>query len=385
MLGQHMMVPGSRGFISRMLESGITLADPSGVVIASSQFELGSTLAESALSSATAITMDGETVGMILLPDELPLSPDANLVARVGQSLLAAALAAGLAALIIGGLLIYGLLRPVRELTAAARALATGDLSRRVAVRSIDELGELSQTFNQMAANLERAEALRKEMTADIAHELRNPLAVIQARLEAIMDGVNPATSENINAVLEQSHLLNRLVEDLRTLALVDAGQLALERKDVNLVTLLRRAAKAHADQARLKDVTIRVEAQGLRRLDACVDPIRMEQVLANLLSNAVRHSPMGGEVILSLEADEGRVARIQVMDAGGGIPQEALEQVFARFYRGDKGRSRQEGGTGLGLAIARKLVEAHGGTIWAGNRPEGGAVFSLNIPQQAP
>ena len=386
MTGHHMPGPMGRGFMSRTTSAGLTLTDPSGVVIAGEGREIGSAIPDSELTSATLISVDGEAVGLLFLDDAAPLGPEAGLLERVGRSLVMAAIVAGGVALIVGGLLIYNLLRPVRDLTTAARALAKGDLSRRVRVRGEDELGDLSQAFNQMAANLERAESQRQEMTADIAHELRNPLAVIQARLEAITDGVNPATSENLAAVLEQSHLLNHLVEDLRTIALADAGQLALERTEVDLIALARRVGKNHVDQAQAKDVELRVEINGMQEIMASVDPVRLEQVLGNLLSNALRHAPEGGEVVLDINADEDTgAARIEVMDDGEGISEEAIDNVFARFYRADKARSREAGGTGLGLAIARKLVEAHGGTIRAGNRPEGGAIFTVEIPRQSP
>jgi signal transduction histidine kinase len=385
MMGPPREGPMGRGFMSRTASAGLILTDPSGVVIAGEGREIGSTIPDLELSSATFISVDGESVGLLFLDDLGLLGPEAGLLERVGRSLGMAAIVAGGVALIVGGLLIYNLLRPVRDLTTAARALAKGDLSRRVRVRGEDELGDLSQAFNQMAANLERAESQRQEMTADIAHELRNPLAVIQARLEAIMDGVNPATSENLAAVLEQSHMLNHLVEDLRTIALADAGQLALDRTEVDLVALVDRVGKNHVDQAQAKDVELRVETNGMKEIMASVDPVRLEQVLGNLLSNALRHAPEGGEVILDIKADEdtGR-AHIELMDDGEGIPEEAIDNVFARFYRADKARSREAGGTGLGLAIARKLVEAHGGTISAGNRPEGGAVFTVEIPRQS-
>jgi len=382
MIGSHMTGPLSRGFMNRMRSAGLTLADSSGLVIAGEHHEVGSEVLGSELSAAIPIIVDGETIGFLFLDDEAPLGPDENFLMRVGQSLFLAALVAGSVALVVGGLLVFNLLRPVRDLTSAARALAKGDLSMRVPVRGADELGDLSHAFNQMAGNLERAETLRQEVTADIAHELRNPLAVIQARLEAILDNVNPATPENIEVVLEQSRLLNRLVDDLRTLALADAGELDLHRTEVDLAALLRRVSRNHADQAQAKGVDFHFDAGEAKEIKVSVDPFRLEQVVVNLLSNALRHAPRSGEVILKVSAGEDAgAARIEVLDNGEGIPEEAMENVFVRFYRGDKGRSRQVGGTGLGLAIARKLVEAHGGTISAGNRPEGGAIFSVEIP----
>ncbi|HEY69499.1 MAG TPA: HAMP domain-containing protein [Anaerolineae bacterium] len=380
--GHSMFGSGPWGPIGRILTSGMTLTDASGVVIASQNREVGADVSAEALSDATPIEASGETIGYLLPEETFSLGLEANLLERVRRGLVLAALAAGFVALVVGGLLIYNLLRPVSELTTAARALAKGELSRRVPVRSKDELGDLSDAFNQMATNLEHAETLRQEMTADIAHELRTPLAVIQAKLEAILDGVNPATSENLETVLEQSRLLNRLVGDLRTLALADAGQLPLEHTQVDLVALLQRVGKAHTNQALAKGIDLQLELEGGQERLAWIDPVRIEQVLANLLTNALRHARTEGRVVLSLRScsDASKVC-IEVADDGEGIPEEALENVFARFYRADKGRSRQAGGTGLGLAIARKLVEAHGGQIRARNGPQRGAIFSLELP----
>jgi two-component system sensor histidine kinase BaeS len=215
-------------------------------------------------------------------------------------------------------------------------------------------------------------------MTADIAHELRNPLSVMQARVEAVIDGVYPPTAEHLQPVLEQTRLLSRLVEDLRTLALADAGQLALDRQDIDLAGVVARTVAGYRAQAQAAGVQLRVRlAEGVR-VEA--DPGRIEQVVGNLLSNAVRHAPPGSEVEISLGVDA-RWARLEVADAGEGIPDEALASVFERFYRADRSRSREGGGTGLGLAISRQLIVAHGGTIAAANRPEGGAVFRIDLP----
>jgi signal transduction histidine kinase len=381
-MGHHMGGHMGGGIMGRMAEADLTLTDPMGMVIAGEHYTAGTMIDEFELPSRTIIDVDGETVGILYLNEGAFLGPEIGLLQNMGRSLVLAALIAGLVALVVGGLLVFNLLRPVRELTTAAQALSDGDLSRRVTVRGADELGNLSLTFNKMAANLERAESLRKEMTADIAHELRTPLAVIQARLEAILDGVNPSTTENLEAVLEQSHMLNRLVEDLGTLALADAGELVLERTDADLISLLRRVVGNHEELARAKEVEMRVDAGGLKEMVASVDPFRMEQVLSNILTNAIRHASDPGEVSLTVNSVDGPdLVRIEIMDDGEGIPVDAIDKVFSRFYRADKGRSRQMGGTGLGLAIARRLVEAHGGTIRAGNRPEGGAIFSVEIP----
>jgi signal transduction histidine kinase len=248
-----------------------------------------------------------------------------------------------------------------------------------VAVRSQDEVGELSAAFNQMAENLQRAEQLRRDMTADIAHELRNPLAVLQANVEALADGVYPPTADNFEPVLDQARLLNRLVEDLRTLALADGGQLQLDRVPSELKALARRVVDGYAQQAEDAGVTLRLVGEPAAAL---VDPMRVEQVLGNLIGNAIRHTGRGHEVRLRVgRSPSGEQAEVAVADQGEGISAEALPRVFDRFYRADPSRSRSEGGTGLGLAIARQLVEIQGGTIRAANRPEGGAEFTIGFP----
>jgi signal transduction histidine kinase len=233
-----------------------------------------------------------------------------------------------------------------------------------------------------MADSLEKAERLRQEMTADIAHELRNPLAVMQARVEAVIDGVYPPSAESLEPVLEQSKLLNRLVDDLRTLALVDAGQLELEITDVDLNLLAQRVVDGHQTHAMAAEVELRASIPAGKTIQTCGDAARLQMVLGNLLSNALRHTPAGGEVVVSLAGgSEGEWTRIEVKDSGEGIPEESLPYVFERFYRADRARSRQAGGSGLGLSIARKLVEAHGGKIRANNRPEGGALIVVELP----
>jgi signal transduction histidine kinase len=362
-----------------MRNPAITLADAAGRVVASTDLLPGFQISSEEAGGGTPIIVDGEIVGILLVQVPEGASSGLDLITRVTRTIWWAALAAGAVALLLGGILMFGLLRPVRDLTAAARALAQGDLAQRVPVRTRDELGDLSSAFNQMAETLQRSEKLRRDMTADIANELRNPLAIMQARLEAVADGVYPSTSENLQTVLDQTRLLNRLVEDLRTLALVDAGEMTLDRTEVELGAVVARAVENHRAQAAAARVSLRLQAQPAQ---ASVDPVRIGQVLGNLLNNALRHTPPGGEVQVSVGSDAGgKMVVIEVADSGEGISEEALPLVFERFYRGDRSRSRAEGGTGLGLAITRKLVEAHGGTIRAANRPEGGAVFTVELP----
>jgi len=356
------------------------LLDAEQQVVFGLEDEQGTSLSAAEFESATIIQVEGEIVGYVMRGPSSTSIPGQELLERVNHSIWISALIAGLAAIAIGCLFALAFIRPIRELTRASRMLEQGDLGQRVQVRSGDELGALSATFNQMAESLERAGEMRREMTADIAHELRNPLAIMQARIEAMLDQVYPLTQENLAPVLQQVQLLNRLVEDLRTLALADAGNLTLERVPVNVAAFVRKGVEPYAIQSEQQAIELIVDVE----CEDCwvlMDPLRMQQVLNNLLGNAIRHTPQGGWIQLKLEGKTaGGMARLRVMDSGDGIPSESIELVFSRFHRADRGRDRRSGGTGLGLAIARKLVEAHGGRIWATNHAQGGAEFILEL-----
>jgi two-component system OmpR family sensor kinase/two-component system sensor histidine kinase BaeS len=230
-----------------------------------------------------------------------------------------------------------------------------------------------------MAGSLQQAEESRRAMTADIAHELRTPLAVQRAHLEALQDGIYPLSPQNLEPILEQNQQLTRLVEDLRTLALADAGQLELERVPTDLTRLIPRVVDRFSPQADRQEIRLEV-AIPKNCPDVSVDPGRIEQILANLISNSLRHTPAQGKINIGVECVKGSI-EIRVHDSGAGIPQEALPHIFERFYRADKSRSRAEGGTGLGLAIARQLAQAQRGQLSATNHPQGGTIFVLSLP----
>jgi signal transduction histidine kinase len=368
--GGHMA--GMMGMMGRGA-ADLVVVDSNGLPL------VGERIAHVDTSTGTPIVVDGVIVGYVLPPSvDRALQAERETLARVNQAILVAALLSLAAALVGATVLTAGLLKPVRELTVAARAMAAGDLSRRVVVRGQDEVGELSQAFNHMGESLQQAESLRRDMTADIAHELRNPLSVMQARVEAVIDGIYPPAVEHLQPVLEQTRLLSRLVEDLRTLALADAGQLGLDRQEIDLAGVVARTVAGYQAQAQAAGVELRAHlAEGVR-VEA--DPGRIEQVIGNLLSNALRHAPPGSVAEVRLEA-LAQSARLEVADAGEGIPAEALPNVFERFYRADRSRSREAGGSGLGLAISRQLIAVHGGTIAAANRPQGGAIFRIDLP----
>jgi len=374
-----------------MLNQRLRLVDAQGnILIDTTNETVSAHLSNDDLEQAIPLVVNKQTVGYLLPEGGLGFThnDETALVDRINQAAITAGLIAVSVSLLLALLLAYRLSRPIRDLTQAANQLAQGDFTQQVPVHGNDELANLGRAFNQMAASLEEAEQSRRAMTADIAHELRNPLAVQRANLEALQDGIYPLTSENLNSVLEQNYLLNRLVEDLRTLALVDSGQLALERTSTDLTALVTRIVDRHRPQADARSVSLNVSASE-HVPQIFLDPGRVEQILGNVLSNALRYTPEGGQIDIEItsppkgitKSNNIEIVRLTVHDNGPGIPPEALPYLFDRFFRGDRARCRNEGGTGLGLAIARQLSQAHGGDLTARNHPRGGAVFTLTLP----
>ncbi len=332
--------------------------------------------------TAIPILANGKVIATLLL--------DSSFFAAQGQisleflwPILIISLVMALPTVIIGLFLMRRFVTPLAEVIAAARAVAGGDLSTRVRASGPHDLRALSDSFNHMAASLEQSDNERRNMLADIAHELRTPLTVMRGRLEGIVDGVYQPSPEQIIPALEETYLLERLVEDLRLLTLAETGQLHFEHKQVNLGEIALRVIDLF--QAEADDKHIRLNFTENSAADALisVDPQRIKQVAANLVSNALRYTPEGGSVLLTLEKSAGEV-RLSVCDDGPGVPPEDLPKIFMRFWRAEKSRSRASGGAGLGLAIAQRLVEAQGGTIHAENRPSGGLKISIQFPALA-
>jgi signal transduction histidine kinase len=336
-------------------------------------------------SMGVPVDAAGQQVGTLLLTtqDLSGRSPlEQQFLDAANRALIWASALVSAVALVSAAVLSRQLVGPLRELTAASEAMAAGDLSQRVEVHTKDEVEELAHAFNEMARDLEAAEVQRQQMTADIAHELRNPLSVIRGNLEAMLDGVYPADVEHLGPIYEETILLQRLVQDLRLLSLADAGQLALVLTEVDLVALL--SAIVDSVQAVADDQGIEIQ------LDLPQEPLvvegdadRLRQVVGNLVSNALRYTPAGGRVMLRAWKADGQ-AGIQVSDTGPGIAPEDLPHVFDRFYRAGTARDRASGGSGLGLAIARALVEAHGGEIGAASVPGEGATFTIVFDTRA-
>lgn len=283
----------------------------------------------------------------------------------------------GFVAVVGGGATVLAYRRisgPVGDLLTAAGQLTEGRYDVSVEPGGPRELRSLAVTFNDMAARLAQSEEQRRRFLADVTHELRTPLAVLQSGVEAQLDGIHPRDDRRLTSLLEETQLLGRLIDDLRTLALADAGRLTLHPERTSVSALVADAVESHRALADRRGIDLTVSIpDGLPELD--VDPSRVRQVLANLLSNALRHAGPGGRVSVGVGSEGGGV-RVTVADSGPGIPPDRLPSVFERFTRASDSR-----GSGLGLSIARDLVQAHGGTIEVGNRPSGGAVFSVTLP----
>jgi signal transduction histidine kinase len=307
--------------------------------------------------------------------------------------LILAAIAAASLASLVGLIGASRLVRPLTRLEQAAVAVAHGDLGRRsgLADRS-DEFGQLGRTFDSMAAQLQTAEETRRGFLQDAAHELKTPLAVIDATSSAILDGVYTPERRHLETIRDQSRILARIVDDLRTISLAEGGHLPLERRPLNVRAVLDSVAAGFEARAASGSVKLSIDAAAGLVVEADAD--RLRQVIGALVDNALRHTPAGGSVRVSAAGSTAAghmvagkitsarpVVRLAVEDTGPGIPAESLPHIFERFYQADPSRSRGTGTSGLGLSIVRALAEAHGWRVGAENRPNGGARLWLELP----
>ena len=363
----------------------VVVVNVAGVVVADSHRSAVGQLVTGPINSdrTLAVLGLGGNIGTMLinpapLPGETPIPVPERGLPSINRILVWS----GIFALGLGVVLTFFLSRrvlaPVEALSRAARGVAGRDFSGRVDVRSRDEVGELSRTFNAMTEELARTEEVRRSLVADVAHELRTPVSNIRGYLEALRDGLVNADEATLDSMHEEAVLLTRLIEDLQELALAESGQMPLHIQVCDLAEVARKAVAAVQPQAEARSVSVAIEEEGI--LIAEADPERIGQVLRNLLNNGVSYTPQGGHVKVSVRG-MGDEAEVRVEDSGAGISQEDLPHVFERFYRVDKSRSRATGGVGLGLTIARRLVEAHGGKIAVQSEVGKGSAFTFTLP----
>lgn len=311
-------------------------------------------------------------------------SAEQDFLDAINRSLWTAGVIAGGAAIVIGLIITRQIVSPLQRLTHAAQRIAAGDLKQRVPAGSGDETGQLAASFNAMAEALAHNEELRRNMVADIAHELRTPLSILQGNLEAMRDGVITPTPEQLDSLHHETQSLARLVDDLGTLSLAEAGQLKLRPGATSISHTTGQVVSSMESQARQSGVSLETSlADNLPT--AMADPDRIAQVLRNLLSNALRHTPQGGRITITagLSPQSKGEVLVAVTDTGQGIPPEDMPYIFERFYRVDRSRARSTGGTGIGLTIVKQLVEAHGGRAWAESTPGKGSTFYFTLPAE--
>jgi len=356
------------------------LAEMDGTVIVSvdQDYPVGSNLPPEMFISKTVIEVDGKDVGTILTARHISrFSPEEALfLERTNQALLISTFTGLLVAVIIGSILARKLTLPLRDLTQASRNIAEGQLEQEVKVTSQDEIGQLAEAFNMMSREVARVNASRKQMTADIAHDLRTPLTVIAGYIESMQDGVLQPTPERFELIYKEIERLQNLVGDLRMLSQADAGELTLHPQKIQPRALLDQAAALFQHHAKRYSVTIGVDGPD-DLPEIVVDEARMMQILDNLISNALRYTPEGGRITLSGRLVNGNV-ELSVQDNGCGIAPEELPLIFDRFHRADKSRHTDEGESGLGLAIVKALVESQGGKVWAESEPGKGSAFKM-------
>ena len=381
----------------------LILADSSGTIIGDTNAQwLGETVQSVRLTKPTSIVVSGQEVGKLYLlssgmvivqfippggalSGQPPSSPEQRYLSHVNTSLIIAGVVGAAVAILLGLFLTRQFTKPIRALKRGAARIAGGDLAYRVEVKSKDEFGELATSFNSMAATLDSSEQSRRRLFADIAHELRTPLSVIGGTVDAMLDGVYEPNPDNLTSIKEETEVLTRLVAELRDLTLAESGHLKLEVEPTNLAELVQRRVSQAEVIAQGKNISLKTDiTEGLPEIEA--DGRRIEQVVANLLDNALNHTPQGGTVTIAVSPDKNGIL-VSVSDTGEGIPPEHLPYIFERFYRVDDARSRKTGGAGLGLAIAKQMVELHGGRIWVESEAGKGSKFSFAMPrtQQTP
>ncbi len=357
----------------------IILTDASGVVVADSEGDLLGEQYHPDSPGRTLSPREGGVLGTLYISPPTDSTSPQTLSESIGRFLLWGGLLAVAIAIILTFVLSRRILAPIQTLTLTARRLGQGDFSQRTQFKNKGEVGELAQAFNSMASDLERAEKLRRNLVADVAHELRTPLSNIQGYLEAVRDEVVAPDAATINSLYEEATLLSRLVDDLQELALAEAGELKLFTQAEDISSLINQAVAAVKVQAAAKGVSVSIDLP--KKLPPVnIDSQRISQVLRNLLENAVAHTAKEGTITVTVWQQDDWL-NISVTDTGEGIPREDIPNIFERFYRVDKSRAKSTGGSGLGLTIAKRLVEVHGGKIEVQSELGRGSSFTFTLP----
>ena len=359
-------------------ESGIVVFDSSGLL-------LGSIHPPRHLEHGIPVVVDVQFLGTVLVGSMVDSSlqgTDRKFLVLVTASLLGSTLFAAGLAFGLGLIFARRITRPIEALDCAVKRIAAGDLSAMVVEEGEDEIVGLSASFNVMAGELASLESAKRRMIADAAHELRTPVTLIRGMVEGLIDGIYPMNLETLRSIHEEALRLSRLIDTLRDLELIESGRLILEREQVDVWTAVSKAAALFSTAAKDRKVSVEVELEAPKPPAIPADPFRLDQVLYNLLSNAVRHASYGGIVKASVHtAAMSKGILIAIEDDGPGIPPEEREQVFERFYRLDASRCLDSGGRGLGLAIAKEIVRTHGGSISVSESRLGGAAFVVCLP----
>ena len=336
--------------------------------------------------AAVDIVVNGRTVGTLLVkePGGEGAQAGEQFLSEVNRAVWLGGGISVILALILGVLLARWLTRPLTQLTHATQQMAQGDLAQQVPIRSQSELGQLAVSFNQMAGALAHAEQQRQQLLADVAHELRTPLSIMRGHVEAMLDGVFDMSTDNLALVHEETLLLGRLVEDLRTLSLAENGKLPLKLRPIDPWSVVQQTANAFEPLAEAEGVQLTISPRPAVSPLVLADPDRLQQVLGNLMANALRYVVRGERQPRTVQfrlvvLDD--AVQVFVADNGPGLSAEAQGHVFDRFWRAENSRSRDQGGSGLGLAICRAIITAHNGRIWVQDTPDGGATFAFQLP----
>jgi signal transduction histidine kinase len=380
------LFPGGGQLVDTILrEDRLILLDNSGkLVLDTKPDEALPTLTANLIRNGIPVTANKQRLGTLVTSSSIgALTPSQKtFLTQINLWMLIAAGLIILAVSVASVFVANSILAPVRSLARAAHQVAAGDYTQKLPVENSDELADMALSFNRMVSQLEEQHELRRRAMADVAHELRTPLSVLQVELEGMEDGLTPATPETLRALQTEVAHLNHLVEDLRMLSLVEAHEFSLDLTPLDMQGLILDVVERLGESANTKGITLRADIRDAHLL-VKGDSQRLAQVMINLVSNAFQHTPSAGSIVIGARQAQNWV-QVWVHDTGAGIPAADLPHIFERFYRSDKARSRAKGGSGLGLAIAKSLVEAHGGKIWAESVEGQGANLIFVLPLRA-